>query len=72
MAKIVVDLTSLTQSLLIYPDLGPAMLDNIGGVCFLQDKFIDYSSSTLYKVILRCTDHCKLDFSLQSIISTSY
>jgi hypothetical protein len=70
MTKIVVDSTRLTQPLLIYLDLGPAMLDNI--VCFLQDKFIDYSSSTLYKVILRCTDHCKLDFSLQSIISTSY
>jgi hypothetical protein len=32
MAKIVVDSSSLTQPLLLYPGLGPAMLDNIGGV----------------------------------------
>jgi hypothetical protein len=32
MAKIVVVLSSLIQYLLIYPGLGPAMLDNIGGV----------------------------------------
>jgi hypothetical protein len=33
---------------------------------FLHDRFIDYSSSTLYKVILQCTDHCKADFSLDA------
>jgi hypothetical protein len=32
MAKIVVGSPSLTQLLLLYPRLGPAMLDNIGGV----------------------------------------
>jgi hypothetical protein len=32
MAKIVVGLSSLTQPLLLYPGLGPAMLDNLGGV----------------------------------------
>jgi hypothetical protein len=32
MAKIVVGSSSLTQPLLLYPALGPAMLDNIGGV----------------------------------------
>jgi hypothetical protein len=32
MAKIVVGSPSLTQPLLLYPGLGPAMLDNIGGV----------------------------------------
>jgi hypothetical protein len=34
MVKIVVGSPSLTQHLLIYPDLRPAMLDNIGGVVF--------------------------------------
>jgi hypothetical protein len=34
MAKIVVDSPSLTQPLLLYPDLGPAMLDNIGNNIF--------------------------------------
>jgi hypothetical protein len=32
MAKIVVGSPSLTQPLLLYPGLGPAMLDNIDGV----------------------------------------
>jgi hypothetical protein len=32
MAKIVVGSPSLTQPILLYPVLGPAMLDNIGGV----------------------------------------
>jgi hypothetical protein len=32
MAKIVVGSPSLTQPLLLYPGLGPAMLHNIGGV----------------------------------------
>jgi hypothetical protein len=32
MTKIVVGSSSLTQPLLLYPALGPAMLDNIGGV----------------------------------------
>jgi hypothetical protein len=32
MAKIVVGSPSLTQPLLLYPGLGPAMLNNIGGV----------------------------------------
>jgi hypothetical protein len=32
MAKIVVGSSSLTQPLLLYPGLGPSMLDNIGGV----------------------------------------
>jgi hypothetical protein len=32
MAKIVVGSPSLTQPLLLYPGLRPAMLDNIGGV----------------------------------------
>jgi hypothetical protein len=32
MAKIVVGSPSLTHPLLLYPGLGPAMLDNIGGV----------------------------------------
>jgi hypothetical protein len=36
MAKIVVGSPSLTQPLLIYPSLGPAMLDNIGGVMTLM------------------------------------
>jgi hypothetical protein len=34
MVKIVVGSSSLTQHLLIYPGLRPAMLDNIGGVVF--------------------------------------
>jgi hypothetical protein len=34
MVKIVVDSPSLTQHLLIYLGLRPAMLDNIGGVVF--------------------------------------
>jgi hypothetical protein len=32
MTKIVVGSSSLTQPLILYPGLGPAMLDNIGGV----------------------------------------
>jgi hypothetical protein len=32
MAKIVVCSLSLTQPFLLYPGLGPAVLDNIGGV----------------------------------------
>jgi hypothetical protein len=32
MTKIVVGSSSLTQPLLLYPGLGPAILDNIGGV----------------------------------------
>jgi hypothetical protein len=32
MSKIVVGSPSLTQPLLLYSSLGPAMLDNIGGV----------------------------------------
>jgi hypothetical protein len=32
MAKIVVGSPSLTQPLLLYPGLGPAIVDNIGGV----------------------------------------
>jgi hypothetical protein len=34
MTKIVIGSVSLTQPLLLYPGLGPAMLDNIGGVHF--------------------------------------
>jgi hypothetical protein len=34
MTKIIVSSPSLTQPLLLYPGLGPAMLDNIGGVSF--------------------------------------
>jgi hypothetical protein len=37
MAKIVVGSPSLTQPLL-YPGLGPAMSDNIGGVFYLDNK----------------------------------
>jgi hypothetical protein len=36
MAKIVVGSSSLTQPLLFYPGLGPAMLDNIGGVIIVK------------------------------------
>jgi hypothetical protein len=32
MAKIVVGSSSLTQPLILYPGLGPAMLDNIAGL----------------------------------------
>jgi hypothetical protein len=34
MAKIVVGSPRLTQPLLLYPGLGPAMLENIGGVIY--------------------------------------
>jgi hypothetical protein len=38
MAKIVVGLPSLTQPVILYQGLGPAMLDNIGGVriCYIM------------------------------------
>jgi hypothetical protein len=45
MAKIVVGSPSLTQSLLLYPGLGPAMLDNIGGVAYTL------SLLTIFKIL---------------------
>jgi hypothetical protein len=38
MAKIVVGSPGLTQPLLLYPGLGPAMLDNIGGVSLYREE----------------------------------
>jgi hypothetical protein len=38
MTKIVVSSPSLTQPLLLYPGLGPAMLDNIGDYHYVSRK----------------------------------
>jgi hypothetical protein len=46
MAKIVVSSPNLTQPLLLYPGLGPAMLDNISGVDIKQFKTTQIKSST--------------------------
>jgi hypothetical protein len=49
MTKIVVGSPSLTHHLLLYPGLGPAMLDNIGGV----GLYIGYMREILdYNIII--------------------
>jgi hypothetical protein len=54
MTKIVVGSPSLTHHLLLYPGLGPAMLDNIGGVGLYigyMREILDYNNNLDYYIL---------------------
>jgi hypothetical protein len=69
MAKIVVGSSSLIQPLLLYPDLGPAMLDNIGGVGMFKPYFIQFLSRSCINEsrFLLGVELCHLEFQLIGI-----